>query len=149
MSAARPIGEQPRQKGGPARPHAAPFPVRPPGARPLRLPRPSPTALRATPESIAQSSGARSPALTAPRGEQRAGAEGGGGRCERGSHSGPCCRVCGPGCEGRRRWGGTCRLSQPSASPETAPRPACPPPPGAAEGWGVMLASPATALDAG
>lgn len=79
----------------------------------------------------------------------RAGAEGGGGQCERSSHSGPCCRGCGPGCEGRRRWGGTCRLSQPRASPGTAPRPACPSPPGDAEGWGVMPASPAAALAAG
>lgn len=79
----------------------------------------------------------------------RAGAEGGGGRCERGSHSGPCCPGGRPGCEGRRRWGGTCRLSQPRASPRTAPRPACPPPPGAAEGCGVLPASPAATLAAG
>lgn len=95
VSAARPIPEQPRREGGPARPHASPLPVRPPGARPLRLTRPSPAALRATPESIAPACGDPQP-LThhAGRRAARAGAEGGGGRCERGSHSGPCC----PGC---------------------------------------------------
>lgn len=49
VSAERPIPEQPRREGGPARPHASPLPVRPPGARSLRLMRPSPAALRATP----------------------------------------------------------------------------------------------------
>lgn len=95
VSAARQIAEQPRREGGPARPHASPFPVRPPGARSLWLTRPSPAALRATPESIAPACGGPQPRTHhAGRRAARAGAEGGGGRCERGSHSGPCC----PGC---------------------------------------------------
>lgn len=149
MSAASPIAEQPLREGGPARSHAAPLPVRPTEARSPRFARPSPAALRATHESIAPACGNPQPRThRAGRRAARAGAEGGGGHCERGSHSGPCCRSCGPVCEGRRRWGGTCRLSQPRASPGTAHRPACPPPPGAAEGRGVLPASPATALAA-
>lgn len=146
VSAERPIPEQPRREGGPARPHASPLPVRPPGARSLRLMRPSPAALRATPPKASpQPAGTRSPSLTTPGGEQRAreprAAAGGASAA---LTAAPAARAA----ERRRRWGGTCWLSQPRASPGTAPRPACPPPPGAAEGCGVLPASLAAALAA-
>lgn len=124
MSAARPTSEQHRQEGGPARPHAASFPVRPPGARPLRLARPSPAALRATPESLAQSAGARSPALTAPRGEQRAREP----RAAAGSASAALTAAPAAGAADQAARGGGGRVA-PAGSPSPARHPGPPPGP--------------------
>lgn len=158
------LGFQGARSPGGAGERGAPDPrAAPPGRRPCPAPRFSPS--RATPggsvptahapfpcspprhppKASPQPAGTRSPSLTTPGGEQRAreprAAAGGASAA---LTAAPAARAA----ERRRRWGGTCWLSQPRASPGTAPRPACPPPPGAAEGCGVLPASLAAALAA-
>lgn len=126
---------------------ALPSPMRPPALRSClpapppapapRLVRPSPVARRATRENFVPARGDRSPAAPhSPRREASStrGREGGGGRCKHGSHSGPCCPGRRPGCEGRRPAGWHLPALPAPRVTRDRPRPACPPPPGAAEG---------------
>lgn len=112
------------------------LPAPPPAPAP-RLVRPSPAARRATRENFVPARGDRSPAAPhSPRREASStrGREGGGGRCKHGSHSGPCCPGRRPGCDGRRPAGWHLPALPAPRVTRDRPRPACPPPPGAAEG---------------
>lgn len=120
MRAARPIAEQPRREGGPARPHASPLPCDPRGFGPYGSRALSLQPSAPPPKASPQPAGVRSPALTTPGGEQRAreprAAAGGASAA---LTAAPAARAA----ERRRRWGGTCWLSQPRASPGPPPGP--------------------------
>lgn len=144
MSAERGTGEQSRREGGPSRPHTAsgspPLPSRTsPGPAPW-LTRPSPAALRATPESSDPAQGAQ--ILAAPHsprqeGEQRA--REGGKAAASGASTAHTAAPAARAADQAQRGGG--RGEAPAGSPtprvtRDRPRPACLPPPGVTEGRG-------------
>lgn len=160
MSAARTTGGQPRPEGGR---EALPSPVRPPALRGCppapppalapRLARPSPAALRSIPPRTLpqpEEIEVRQP-LTHRAGRRAACA---GGRAATGGASkahtaAPAARAADQAARGGGPRGGTCRLSQPRASPGTALGPPARrrqvPPRGAS----ALPATPAVALAAG